>query len=143
MGHGAARYPRVGGDRSRGPVAVEAGSTLAPRRIAPSSPRIVRPLYLRLTLDRRPGRVSAWPSVGIALVPAALGLAKADTATPTAIDLGPLDQRSYVYASDGTVLATLRAEIDRQPVPLKDIPERRRSTPSWPWRTRSSSSTTA
>jgi penicillin-binding protein 1A len=60
--------------------------------------------------------------LAVALVPAALGFARADDATPTKIDLGPLDQRSYVYAADGSILATLRAEVDRQPVPLKDIP---------------------
>jgi penicillin-binding protein 1A len=39
------------------------------------------------------------------------------------IDLGPLDQRSYVYAADGSLLTTLQAEIDRQPVPLSEIPQ--------------------
>ena len=39
------------------------------------------------------------------------------------IDLGPLDQRSYVYAADGSLLTTLQAEIDRQPVPLAEIPQ--------------------
>ena len=81
----------------------------------------MRPLYLRLTLIVLFAGLGL-ATVGVALVPAALGLARADNATPTNIDLGPLDQRSYVYASDGSVLATLQAEIDRQPVPLKDIP---------------------
>ena len=39
------------------------------------------------------------------------------------IELGPLDQRSYVYAADGSLLTTLQAEIDRQPVPLTEIPQ--------------------
>ena len=102
--------------------AIGPGGTLSPRRIALRRPRIVRPLYLRLTLIVASAGLGL-AVVGIALVPAALGLARADTATPTAMSLGPLDQRSYVYASDGTVLAALRAEVDRQPVPLADIPE--------------------
>jgi membrane peptidoglycan carboxypeptidase len=81
----------------------------------------VRSFYLRLmSIVGLAGLGLA--TVGVALVPAALGLARADTATPTKIDLGPLDQRSYVYAADGSVLATLQAEVDRQPVSLKDIP---------------------
>ncbi|MFP5254270.1 MAG: transglycosylase domain-containing protein [Acidimicrobiia bacterium] len=59
---------------------------------------------------------------GLALVPAARQLGGAGTSEETPIDLGPLDQRSYVYSSDGSLLATLRAEVDRQPVPLDAIP---------------------
>jgi membrane peptidoglycan carboxypeptidase len=82
----------------------------------------VRPLYLRL------GTIVGLAGLGlavlcVALVPAAMGFAQAGTSTQADLDLGPLDQRSYVYASDGTVLATLRAEIDRQPVPLDEIPQ--------------------
>ena len=39
------------------------------------------------------------------------------------IDLGPLDQRSYVYAADGSLITTLQADVDRQPVPLSMIPQ--------------------
>ena len=81
----------------------------------------MRPLYLRLSLIVALAGLGL-ATVGIALVPAAIGLARASRSTDSMIDLGPLDQRSYVYASDGTVLATLRAEIDRQPVPLAEIP---------------------
>lgn len=59
----------------------------------------------------------------VALVPAALGFAEAGSSTKGDLDLGPLDQRSYVYAADGTIIATLRAEIDRQPIPLEHIPQ--------------------
>ena len=81
----------------------------------------MRPTFLRLS------QIVALAGLGlalfaVALVPAALAFTKANTATASVIDLGPLDQRSYVYAQDGSVLATLRAEIDRQPVPLSDIP---------------------
>ena len=62
-------------------------------------------------------------TVALALVPAALQLSAAGRSEEAAIDLGPLDRRSYVYARDGSLLATLRAEIDRQPVPLSTIPQ--------------------
>jgi penicillin-binding protein 1A len=60
--------------------------------------------------------------VGVALLPAAKQLSSAGQSTEGVIDLGPLDQRSYVYAADGSLLATLRADVDRQPVPLAAIP---------------------
>lgn len=59
---------------------------------------------------------------GLALVPAARQLSQAGSAEETPVDLGPLDQRSYVYAANGRLLATLKAEVDRQPVPLETIP---------------------
>ena len=82
----------------------------------------MRPLHLRLaSIVALAGTGLA--VLGVALVPAALVLTRAGHSTGAAIDLGPLDQRSYVYASDGSLLATLRAEIDRQPVPLDEIPQ--------------------
>lgn len=60
---------------------------------------------------------------GVALVPAARELSHAGTSDEAVIDLGPLDQRSYLYASDGSLITTLQAEIDRQPVPLSEIPQ--------------------
>ena len=59
---------------------------------------------------------------GVAMLPAAKQLSSAGQSTEGVIDLGPLDQRSYVYAADGSLLATLRADVDRQPVPLAAIP---------------------
>ncbi|HEY8545030.1 MAG TPA: transglycosylase domain-containing protein [Acidimicrobiales bacterium] len=38
--------------------------------------------------------------------------------------LGNLEQRSYVYAADGSTLSILRDEFNRQPIELKDIPDR-------------------
>jgi len=61
-------------------------------------------------------------TVGVALLPAARHLTSAGRSVEGVIDLGPLDQRSYVYAADGSLLATLRADVDRQPVPLASIP---------------------
>ncbi len=60
---------------------------------------------------------------GVALVPAVQGFGDAGRSDEAMIDLGPLDQRSYVYAADGSLLTTLQAEIDRQPVPLSEIPQ--------------------
>lgn len=59
----------------------------------------------------------------VALVPAAQELSSANRSDVPAVDLGPLDQRSYVYAADGGLLAVFRAEIDRQPLPLEEIPD--------------------
>jgi membrane peptidoglycan carboxypeptidase len=59
----------------------------------------------------------------VALGPAARELTSAGTSEETRIDFGPLDQRSYIYASDGSLLATLRAEVDRQPVLLDQVPQ--------------------
>jgi penicillin-binding protein 1A len=42
---------------------------------------------------------------------------------PAAITLDPLEQRSHVYNADGSLLATLHDEINRQPVALEDVPE--------------------
>ena len=60
---------------------------------------------------------------GVALVPAVQSFSGAGRSDEAMIDLGPLDQRSYVYASDGSLVTTLQAEIDRQPVPLAEIPQ--------------------
>ena len=78
-------------------------------------------LLLRLTLTIALAGVGL-AGVGVALRPAAQNLAEAGTSEEGVIDLGPLDQRSYVYASDGSLLTTLQAEIDRQPVLLSSIP---------------------
>ena len=65
----------------------------------------------------------ALAGVGLALVPAVQVLGDAGHSDEARIDLGPLDQRSYVYAADGSLLTTLQAEIDRQPVALSEIPQ--------------------
>src|SRR3546814_1645024 len=64
-------------------------------------------------------RISDWSSDVVLF----RSLSAAGSSTEGVIDLGPLDQRSYVYASDGSLLATLRAEVDREPVPLDTIPQ--------------------
>ncbi len=41
---------------------------------------------------------------------------------PPPIKLAPLAQRSYVYAANGQLMATLKDEENRQPIPLKSVP---------------------
>jgi len=96
-----------------------ADSTLA---VAASTrrPRTVR-LFLRFASIIAVAGVGL-AGVGAALAPAAHELSSAGSSDEAMIDLGPLDQRSYVYAADGSLLTTLQAEIDRQPVPLSEIP---------------------
>jgi penicillin-binding protein 1A len=81
-----------------------------------------RPLILRFASITVVAGVGL-AGVGLALVPAFEELGDAGTSEEAMIDLGPLDQRSYVYAADGSLLTTLQAEIDRQPVPLGEIPQ--------------------
>ncbi len=65
--------------------------------------------------------------VVMALATAALAvpvswLGEAGTGEPEVIALAPLAQRSYVYSADGSLLATLKGEENRQPVALADVP---------------------
>jgi penicillin-binding protein 1A len=46
----------------------------------------------------------------------------ASTSSTVPVELGVLDQRSYVYDVNGTLVGTFRAEIDRAPVPLERVP---------------------
>jgi membrane peptidoglycan carboxypeptidase len=61
-------------------------------------------------------------AVGAMAVPARL-LDEAGSGDPGPISLRPLAQRSYMYAADGSVLAVLREEENRQSVPLDTIPQ--------------------
>ena len=65
-------------------------------------------------------RVAA--AVAAMAVPADL-VSTAGSGQPETITLGPLAQRSYVYAADGPLLASLKDEENRQPVPLADVPQ--------------------
>lgn len=62
----------------------------------------------------------------VLLTPLAGGVAQAvDTESPV-VDIDRLDDfavRSYVYADDGSLLATLFGPENRQPVPLDEVPE--------------------
>jgi penicillin-binding protein 1A len=61
-------------------------------------------------------------AVGAMAVPARL-LDDAGSGEPGPITLRPLAQRSYMYAADGSILAVLREEENRQSVPLATIPQ--------------------
>lgn len=60
-------------------------------------------------------------AVAALAVPATL-VSEVGSGEPAEIELGPLAQRSYVYAADGALLASLRDEENRQPVALDDVP---------------------
>jgi 1A family penicillin-binding protein len=55
------------------------------------------------------------------LVGVASGLRKAAHATTSPLVLPPLDERSIVYAADGSVLAYLHSDTDRNPVTLDQV----------------------
>jgi penicillin-binding protein 1A len=82
----------------------------------------VQSLFLRFVSITAVAGV-ALAGLGLAMVPAVQVLGDAGESDEATIDLGPLDQRSYVYASDGSLITTLQAEIDRQPVPIDEIPQ--------------------
>jgi membrane peptidoglycan carboxypeptidase len=84
-------------------------------------PSTVR-IYYRLALVVIASGVVLALAVGAMAVPARL-LDDAGSGEPGAISLRPLAQRSYMYASDGSVLAVLREEENRQSVPLDTIPQ--------------------
>ena len=50
-------------------------------------------------------------------------LGEAGSGEPEPIELGPLAQRSYVYAADGSLMAALKDEENRQPVALDQVPQ--------------------
>lgn len=59
----------------------------------------------------------------LALVPAARDIVTAGESEPPDVDLEPLAQRSLVYDVNGQVIATLRAEENREPLALDQVPE--------------------
>jgi penicillin-binding protein 1A len=84
-------------------------------------PPIVR-IFSRLALVVIASGVVLALAVGAMAVPARL-LDEAGSGDPGPIHLRPLAQRSYMYAADGSVLAVLREEENRQSVPLSTIPQ--------------------
>jgi penicillin-binding protein 1A len=61
-------------------------------------------------------------AVGAMAVPARL-LDRVGSGEPQGVALGPLAQRSYLYAVNGSLLAVLKDEENRQPVPLDSLPD--------------------
>ena len=66
------------------------------------------------------GAVLAVTTAALAIPAGMIG--SAGSGDPPPIALGPLAQRSYVYAADGSLLATLKDEENRQPIPLAEVP---------------------
>jgi membrane peptidoglycan carboxypeptidase len=60
-------------------------------------------------------------AVGAMAIPATM-IDHIGSGDPQPIELGPLAQRSYVYAADGQLIASLQDEENRQPVPLAEVP---------------------
>ncbi len=58
-----------------------------------------------------------------ALVPQAANLVTAHVETASLPELNPLAQRSVMYAADGSVMAVLKAEENRKPVALAQVPQ--------------------
>jgi len=61
--------------------------------------------------------------VGLAAAPQLASLSSAAKGTAGDVELRDLSLRSYVYAADGTLIATLQEEENRAPVPLADLPQ--------------------
>ena len=66
------------------------------------------------------GAVMALSAAALAVPVSWLG--EAGSGDPEPIELGALAQRSYVFAADGSMIATLKDEENRQPIPLADVP---------------------
>ena len=66
------------------------------------------------------GVVMAVATAALAIPAGMLG--GAGSGEPEPLELGPLAQRSYVYAADGNLIASLKDEQNRQPVALEDVP---------------------
>ncbi len=62
-------------------------------------------------------------ALSAALVPQAASLVTAHQETASIPELDPLAQRSVMYAADGSVMAVLKAEENRKPVKLAEIPQ--------------------
>ncbi len=90
--------------------------TLSPRHHSP-----MRRLLPRITaVILGTGVVMALAAAALA-VPAGM-IGTAGSGDPEPIELGPLAQRSYVYSADGSLLATLKDEENRQPIALDQVP---------------------
>jgi len=62
-------------------------------------------------------------AVGLAIAPQLGELATAAHGEAGEVELRGLSERSYVYAADGTLIATLREEENRAPVSIEELPE--------------------
>jgi penicillin-binding protein 1A len=62
-------------------------------------------------------------AVGMAIAPQLTGITEAAHGEAGDVELRSLSQRSYVYAADGTLIATLQEEENRAPITLDQIPD--------------------
>lgn len=62
-------------------------------------------------------------AVGMAVAPQLTGITEAAHGEAADVELRSLSQRSYVYAADGTLIATLQEEENRAPITLDQIPD--------------------
>ena len=62
-------------------------------------------------------------AVGMAVAPQLTGITEAAHGEAADIELRDLSQRSYVYAADGSLIATLQEEENRAPITLDEIPD--------------------
>ncbi|MGK2928145.1 MAG: transglycosylase domain-containing protein [Acidimicrobiales bacterium] len=83
--------------------------------------RVVSPLF-RLVLVLALGSL-VLTTAGLALGPQLASLESATHGVAPEITLPDLDVRSYVYSSDGTLIATLQDEENRAPIDVDDIPQ--------------------
>lgn len=88
----------------------------------------LRDAVLRNTVLKRLTLLILGSGVSLAVMSAAVTvpvgfLANAGSGDPTEISLDALEQRSYVYGADGSVLAGLHGEINREPVTLDQVPD--------------------
>ncbi len=60
---------------------------------------------------------------GLVVGPQLADLKTATHGVASDVVLGPLDVRSYVYAKDGTLLATLQDEENRAPIHIEELPQ--------------------
>ena len=62
-------------------------------------------------------------AIGMAVAPQLTGLTEAAHGEASEIELRGLSQRSYIYAADGTLIATLQEEENRAPITLDAVPD--------------------
>jgi penicillin-binding protein 1A len=62
-------------------------------------------------------------AVGMAAAPQLTGLSEAAHGEASDVELRGLSQRSYVYAVDGSLIATLQEEENRAPITLDEVPD--------------------
>jgi penicillin-binding protein 1A len=118
---GRAHYRRVTSRVGPGPEYLGPKGGRTPE-VAPVTPPITVPLWTKFVAAIVAAGALVAGAVAALAVPAGM-IGGVGSGTPEEVRLGELAQRSYVYAADGSVLATLRGEENRQPIHLADVPQ--------------------